>query len=922
VAPSTSGLGPAPRPGAGAVAVSPSRCRPSDRRGWLDALHRPEHDLAALGVDDDRLAHAELLPEDPLRQRVLHELLDRAPERSGSEGLVVALLRQQLLRRPRELEPEALALELLAHPLHHEIDDLGDLVERQLVEHDHLVDAVQELGAEVPLQGFVDLLLHALVRDRLARLGEPDRGLAEVRRAEVRGHDEHGVLEVHRSALSVGEPAVLEDLEQRVEHVGVRLFDLVEQHDRERLASHGLGELAALLVAHVTGRRPDQTAHRVLLHVLAHVELDERPLVPEEELRERLGELGLPDAGGPEEDERPARPLGVLEACPRPADRSGQRLDGVVLPDHAVVQLLLHPEQLGRLLLGELVDGDPRPVGKDLRDHLLVDDVEALALLGAPLGLHRLLALELLLLERREALGLVEGLPLDRSLLVAPDLGELLLELAQVRGRCHAADPQAAARLVDQVDGLVRQVPVRDVAVGEVRRGHEGLVGDRDRVVALVAVAQALQDVDRVGQRRFLDLDRLEPALERGVLFQVLAVLVEGRRADRLQLASREHRLEDRRRVDRALGGTRPDEGVQLVDEQDDVAAGPDLLEDLLEALLEVTPVAAPRHERAEVERVELLALQGLGDVVAHDALGEPLHDGGLAHPRLADEHRVVLRAPGQHLHHALDLPVPADHRVELVLPGERGQVAAELVEHRRTARCLLPRGARGAGRGVLALVAREELDHLLAHARQVRPQAHEHLGRHALALPDQAEEHVLGPDVVVAELERLAKGQLEDLLGARRERRRARRRGPGRPDRLLHLLAHRLERDPERLERLGGDALALVDQPEQDVLGADEVVVEQAGLLLGEDEDSACPVSEPLEQVSASWDGSVADRSLPARRVLSASIRRARPRRVQPHPRAPLPPQVLAQVLPRRSDLLVPPLSRPFVFGTKPPRL
>src|ERR1700691_652352 len=47
---------------------------------------------------------------------------------------------------------------------------------------------------------------------------------------------------------------------------------------------------------------------------------------------------------------------------------------------------------------------------------------------------------------------------------------------------------------------------------------------------------------------------------------------------------------------------------------------------------------------------------QGLGDVALHDALGEPLHDGGLAHPGLADEDGVVLGAPREHLDDAADL--------------------------------------------------------------------------------------------------------------------------------------------------------------------------------------------------------------------------------------------------------------------------
>jgi hypothetical protein len=69
-------------------------------------------------------------------------------------------------------------------------------------------------------------------------------------------------------------------------------------------------------------------------------------------------------------------------------------------------------------------------------------------------------------------------------------------------------------------------------------------------VVRLVALLQAAQDRDRVRHRRLADEDRLEAPLERGVLLDVLAVLVERRRADRAQLAAGQHRLEHVRRVD------------------------------------------------------------------------------------------------------------------------------------------------------------------------------------------------------------------------------------------------------------------------------------------------------------------------------------------------------------------------------------
>ena len=181
--------------------------------------------------------------------------------------------------------------------------------------------------------------------------------------------------------------------------------------------------------------------------------------------------------------------------------------------------------------------------------------------------------------------------------------------------------------------------------------------------------------------RGLADEDLLEAALERGVLLDVLAELVEGRRADQPQLAAGEHRLEHVAGVHRRLaGGAGADDGVQLVDEGDDLAVGVlDLLEHGLEPLLELAAVLRAGDHRAEVEGDEPLAAQRLGHVAVDDALGEPLDDGGLADAGLADEHRVVLGAAAEHLHDAADLVVAADHRVEPALAGGLGEVGAVL---------------------------------------------------------------------------------------------------------------------------------------------------------------------------------------------------------------------------------------------------
>ena len=146
---------------------------------------------------------------------------------------------------------------------------------------------------------------------------------------------------------------------------------------RVRLAAHGLGELAALVVADVARRRADEPRHGVLLHVLRHVDADHRVLVAEQELGERARQLGLADARRAEEDERAGRPLRVLQARARAADRLRDDLDRLVLADDALVELVLHAHQLLRLGLGELEDRDAGPHRDDVGDLLLADRRDA-----------------------------------------------------------------------------------------------------------------------------------------------------------------------------------------------------------------------------------------------------------------------------------------------------------------------------------------------------------------------------------------------------------------------------------------------------------------------------------------------------------------------------------------------------------------
>ena len=142
--------------------------------------------------------------------------------------------------------------------------------------------------------------------------------------------------------------------------------------------------------------------------------------------------------------------------------------------------------------------------------------------------------------------------------------------------------------------------------------------------------------------------------------------------------------------------------------------------------------------------------------------------------------------------------------------------------------------------------VVPQQVQDFLAHVFQLEAEVHEDLGGHAFLLAQQAQQQVFGADVVVVEVACLLDGVLDDLLGPRRLGQLAHgdHVGPGLDD-LLDLQADLAQVDVEVLQDVGGDAGAFLDQAEQDVLGADVLVVEALRLLVGQLHHLAGPVGK-----------------------------------------------------------------------------
>ena len=176
-----------------------------------------------------------------------------------------------------------------------------------------------------------------------------------------------------------------------------------------------------------------------------------------------------------------------------------------------------------------------------------------------------------------------------------------------------------------------------------------------------------------------LDRDLREAPGERGLRLEPGLVLLRGRRADAGDLAAGEGRLERLREVpDRRRGQL-----VDLVEEDDDRRVA-DLDEEVAEELGLRLDRRGERQQR-HVEDPDVAEL--LRDRPGGDPQREPLDDRRLAGAGRAQQERVALRAPQQHLDDRVELALATDDRAQLALPGEPDEVPPEPGERRRRGR-------------------------------------------------------------------------------------------------------------------------------------------------------------------------------------------------------------------------------------------
>src|SRR6185437_4940413 len=196
--------------------------------------HRAIEQLIAFQVNlNERWTRSDCPLDQRLRQRIFNVPLQGPAQRTRT----IAAVHQRFVQNPTlgffgDRDRDVALCQVSVELLNQQFKNLDQVRIGQRLEENYFVQTVQELRIE----GLLDFLLNQLfnlVVDRFFLVEREAETFAfhQVSRADVRGHHDDYVLEIHRVAQSVSELSIFEHLQQDVEHIRMRLLDFVQQHD-------------------------------------------------------------------------------------------------------------------------------------------------------------------------------------------------------------------------------------------------------------------------------------------------------------------------------------------------------------------------------------------------------------------------------------------------------------------------------------------------------------------------------------------------------------------------------------------------------------------------------------------------------------------------------------------------------------------
>ena len=569
----------------------------------------------------------------------------------------------------------------------------SDVLARKLVEVHYIVQTVQELRCELFLQCLLHdgscLLFPVLVggavleTDACAEvLYLPGTGVA--------GHYDDGVAEVYCRTVAVRQPSFVHHLQEYVEHIGMCLFYLVQKHYGIGFAPYALGQLAALLVAHIARRRTHHPAYGVLLAILTHVYAYQRCLAAEHLHGQALCQVGLAHTRRPHEQEGANGTVGVFQAHTAALYGTCDFLHRLVLSHHALLQVLLQLAQADVFLVAYAVGRYAGHYAHHLCHGFCRNLCAVLLLLFHPctLELFQLFGLHLEFVAEVGRRFIV--LRLDGQVLPLLYVAQFRLQIVYLHIGGNVEYVHTCTALVHGVYGLVGEGTVADISLGQPYTCVQCLVGVLYLVVLFIGRSQAVQYLQGFLCCGLCHYDFLETSVQGTILFYGLAELVYRRCAYALHLPARQCRLQHVGGIHTALRTSGTDYGVYLVYVYDDIRVVFKFQEEIAHTLFKLSPELRACHHAGHVQRQYALAPELACYLALHYPLCQSLYYGTLSHTGFADEDWIVLLPARQDLGNTLHLLLASYHGIQFALARLCRQVGAEIVQNGSPALCRL----------------------------------------------------------------------------------------------------------------------------------------------------------------------------------------------------------------------------------------
>ena len=203
----------------------------------------------------------------------------------------------------------------------------------------------------------------------------------------------------------------------------------------------------------------------------------------------------------------------------------------------------------------------------------------------------------------------------------------------------------------------------------EFHRSNKGVVLNTHLMVVFITLFQTSHNGNGCRWRRLIDHHHLESPLQSLVRLKVFLILIQGRRTDGPEFASRKSRFEYIGSIHRSGRTPRPDKSVYLVYKEDNLSlAVYNLLDNTFETFLKLALIFRTCDQCSQIEGIYLAAFQIFRYISIHNLLSDTLGYGRLADTRLAHQYRIVLSTPAEYLQYSSYLLITAYHRIEFAL--------------------------------------------------------------------------------------------------------------------------------------------------------------------------------------------------------------------------------------------------------------